>query len=566
MDEKSIPYTPTMSSCALCKAGHDEDRKLQRCGGCGLRFYCSVACQKDHWKDHKKECKQAQEIKKSLSASVDAALDTTHPFERLIDSFIRTTEFSAESVVALVDEIDSEFFLGPDGMCNSDIMSMLTENGYHRLNLLMIRGLREFTDDNDVVEHCLMVIGNYLNVFVSVRSGGPMNTFKLDVLIRAGLLDTTIACLRIHGNKPYSQALFFCWRIMTKVTMSDHARTIERLVQEGIVELATICLRLHGKQVDLCIQILNALCTLCVNANMKDVPLWPVLDKGLVLAIIIVLKLFPRENKIQKYGCNVLRWVVQLTKETDDAMWYDAYEDEEETEEPEEHLAELVKLGVFDVAIAAMRNFSSDQSILQSAVHIASTTSDLYYGEEGGANKETALNTLLACCTDKTMDDEGFCQLITVCFLHIVSTSPEFALQFVYPGHGLQTITSILEKYYRSNGSIVEATSELIAYIFDSAEKWDQESPARLALKLALESKLRFLMNQCARQYKNKQGVGKPPQLGAIMDALTLTANFLDGVDEDTIAAVRDLIQAQGSWEYGQTEARQLFQRFGVKV
>ena len=47
-----------MMFCANCGTAGSDDIKLKKCTACDLVKYCSVKCQRDHWKQHKKECKK----------------------------------------------------------------------------------------------------------------------------------------------------------------------------------------------------------------------------------------------------------------------------------------------------------------------------------------------------------------------------------------------------------------------------------------------------------------------------------------------------------------------------
>src|SRR6056300_1334825 len=50
--------------CANCGKAEVDDVKLKNCTACKLVKYCSVECQKNHWKQHKKACKKrAAEIR-----------------------------------------------------------------------------------------------------------------------------------------------------------------------------------------------------------------------------------------------------------------------------------------------------------------------------------------------------------------------------------------------------------------------------------------------------------------------------------------------------------------------
>ena len=56
-----------MMFCASCGVAGGDDIKLKKCTACYLVKYCSVKCQRDHWKQHKKECKKrAAELKDEI--------------------------------------------------------------------------------------------------------------------------------------------------------------------------------------------------------------------------------------------------------------------------------------------------------------------------------------------------------------------------------------------------------------------------------------------------------------------------------------------------------------------
>ena len=52
--------------CSYCDK-ETGDKKMQRCGGCGSKWYCNAECQKKHWKLHKPECKAAQAARMAKS-------------------------------------------------------------------------------------------------------------------------------------------------------------------------------------------------------------------------------------------------------------------------------------------------------------------------------------------------------------------------------------------------------------------------------------------------------------------------------------------------------------------
>ncbi len=36
-------------------------QQFNSCSGCGFKRYCSIECQKNHWKDHKKQCSKIKD-------------------------------------------------------------------------------------------------------------------------------------------------------------------------------------------------------------------------------------------------------------------------------------------------------------------------------------------------------------------------------------------------------------------------------------------------------------------------------------------------------------------------
>lgn len=47
---EAMPYTDTTRVCCGCARFFKADKNLQKCGGCKISYYCSVKCQKLHWK------------------------------------------------------------------------------------------------------------------------------------------------------------------------------------------------------------------------------------------------------------------------------------------------------------------------------------------------------------------------------------------------------------------------------------------------------------------------------------------------------------------------------------
>jgi hypothetical protein len=43
--------------CSLCDSRSEKGIKMKKCSRCLIAYYCSVECQKTHWKEHKKVCK-----------------------------------------------------------------------------------------------------------------------------------------------------------------------------------------------------------------------------------------------------------------------------------------------------------------------------------------------------------------------------------------------------------------------------------------------------------------------------------------------------------------------------
>ena len=61
-----------LHSCATCKitdSGTDDVGLFMKCSGCSMRYYCSIACQKVHWKTaHKHECAEMKKNGRSKTA------------------------------------------------------------------------------------------------------------------------------------------------------------------------------------------------------------------------------------------------------------------------------------------------------------------------------------------------------------------------------------------------------------------------------------------------------------------------------------------------------------------
>ena len=55
--QQKFDFDPRVETCKACDTS---DARLSRCARCEAVFYCSVECQRAHWKaGHKHECKPA---------------------------------------------------------------------------------------------------------------------------------------------------------------------------------------------------------------------------------------------------------------------------------------------------------------------------------------------------------------------------------------------------------------------------------------------------------------------------------------------------------------------------
>ena len=74
--------TPSLKDCANCGAPEGKVYGVtvhRPCSKCGITYYCSVICQKHHWKEggHKKHCvaKEERSLERSVSAAASAAAE-----------------------------------------------------------------------------------------------------------------------------------------------------------------------------------------------------------------------------------------------------------------------------------------------------------------------------------------------------------------------------------------------------------------------------------------------------------------------------------------------------------
>ena len=64
------------SWCYTSPLGAGSDVSLKRCARCLTIYYCSPACQKEHWPQHKKHCKRLRaerDAAKGLTGAMAAA-------------------------------------------------------------------------------------------------------------------------------------------------------------------------------------------------------------------------------------------------------------------------------------------------------------------------------------------------------------------------------------------------------------------------------------------------------------------------------------------------------------
>jgi hypothetical protein len=59
-----------MNECKTCDhCGKETD--LNKCGGCGTKYYCGKDCQKAAWKGHKESCQNKSKLYKSVSLAIE---------------------------------------------------------------------------------------------------------------------------------------------------------------------------------------------------------------------------------------------------------------------------------------------------------------------------------------------------------------------------------------------------------------------------------------------------------------------------------------------------------------
>lgn len=93
------------TSCSKCHVIEGEPKTFRRCSRCGYALYCSVDCQKAHWREHKKMCRPRTEFQTGNSGIDDKLIQ-----EFCLQNFVDVTkQLVIQNSTDIIDGREREF-------------------------------------------------------------------------------------------------------------------------------------------------------------------------------------------------------------------------------------------------------------------------------------------------------------------------------------------------------------------------------------------------------------------------------------------------------------------------
>ena len=268
--------------CELCKSIKTKDgRPLRRCGGCGIKTYCSPECQKTHWTEggHKEECKKSRKAGKPDDVYEDVV------------NRLKACPEDAQSMIHILHDIEH--------------LSINEENRPNRkkfasLNIVtpLLHAARFHAAERLLIGHFFTVIGHLCQ-----------DDENHAALMREGVLDLIATEMKTHAEDPsiVGQALF----AVAFMTIRYEKDILQLFHAGGICEALLSACATHYKRVEVAAWGCKAMVGLSKLSDAKSA-----LREGAGPALVLsALRSFPRDRYVALYGLQALANLVSDVEE-----------------------------------------------------------------------------------------------------------------------------------------------------------------------------------------------------------------------------------------------------------
>lgn len=517
-------FKPSNLVCAQCNSSGRGS--LKRCGNCSIRFYCSVDCQRVHWKQHKVECKQIQEAAKALQDTA-LGLDLNHPFETMIADFI-AEDFTEQSYKEACERAVA-FILDPSGQEARQDLRLFTEQGFMRLNAFAIKALTVFPENNVVAENSLLMISFYID-YLSRKDeqSGFSNSTRLDLLFRAGLMEPIVNCVRTHPDNAI--VAIRGWRMLKGLVFVDHTKYLAALERAGIIDLTMLTLESHDADEVACSEVCIAMSTFALQVVCKQMTniVQRLQEKPLTMSIITAMRSHPSSSTVQSGCCLFLHRVARSMNPSYASM--------------------LVAMGVFEDTVEAIMKFPSEQLIVHPGAGILADLCAEYFADTSKPRNTSASYVLVSSLPYLGSGIDAAALLaITYAIFQINCFSRTSEVEFVYPGFGISILMILLEKRLRAihnDGSSESVTAfmcgTIAKAILHAKRQWSNESPEYGEVQTSLKPELLDTLIKSLQKHKNSREVFVVDQL---FTAVCYVTNYMPGVKASTLSVVLQLVE-----------------------
>ena len=249
-----------------------DGRPLRRCGGCGIKTYCSAECQKTHWVEggHKDECKQSRK-----------ADNPDDVYTNLVNR-LKACPKNAHQMVRILSEIET--------------LSINEENRYNRKKFASLEIVIPLLHAARFHSSKELLIGHFFTVIGHLSQNDEIHA----ALVREGVLDLILAGMKTHADDSsiVGQALF----AVAFLIIRYEKEVLELFHAGGICEAVLAACATHYKRVEVAAWGCKAMVGLSKHVEAKKT-LREGLGPGLVLT---ALRSFPRDRHVSLYGLQAL--------------------------------------------------------------------------------------------------------------------------------------------------------------------------------------------------------------------------------------------------------------------